>query len=60
MCKSTVAIVNRGKKHNFVGAGSPTIIAKNLQAHKPAPAPPSIPIYLFQKNNYKNLEGGFI
>jgi hypothetical protein len=59
MCKSTVAIVNGSKKHNSVGAGSPTIIAKNPQSHKPAPAPPSIPIYLFQ-NNYKNLEGGFI
>jgi hypothetical protein len=23
---------------NFVGAGSPTIIAHNLQSHKPAPA----------------------
>ncbi|MEG4912570.1 hypothetical protein, partial [Microcoleus sp. B7-D4] len=41
--------------NNSVGAGSPTIIAQNPQFHKPAPTPPSIPIYLFQ-NNYKNLE----
>jgi hypothetical protein len=43
----TVAIVNGSKKHNSVGAGSPTIIAQSPQSRKPAPAPPSIPIYLF-------------